>query len=187
MAVVKKTIGKGKTTPRSGIHSVDDLSYESRNKDILDFFRKEGMEIGAICVVTDIRPTKTEGKSSVYCVASVDLGTSVGGASFDTMSAAERLAQGFSGNMLQRGRITFADTILEQYGVEKGSELVLGDIEFTLRIYEQRNEFYDGQQPVGFINEAGEYEAKLKDGEEFYRDSKVCTTEELSAHGHELL
>lgn len=167
------------------IESIEDLDYTAKNKQILDFFAENGAEIGTTCVVIDIRDTKTKGKSSLFCVSSIEIGGSSSG-DFDKMSMAERLAQGFASNSLMRGRITFSDELIAKFELEKGSEVSVNGINFTMRVYESREPFYAGQKPVGFTNEKGVFEARLVDGKPFFRDTKIVTEQELEVLGHQL-
>jgi hypothetical protein len=167
------------------ITSVDELDYTAKNKQILDFFADNEVEIGTTCIVIDIRPTKTKGKSSLFCVSSIEIGGSASG-DFDKMSMAERLAQGFASNSLMRGRITFSDELIKKFELEKGAEVSVNDINFTMRVYESREPFYAGQKPVGFTNDKGVFEPRLVDGEPFFRDTKVVTEQELESLGHQL-
>jgi len=164
---------------------VKELTYKGvENSQILDAFKKEGIEIGLTPRIIDIVPTKTEGKSSVFVVSEVELGDSSSD-DFNRMSKAERLAQNFSLNSIMRGRVTFSDDVIESLGLEKGGELKfkVGNetFDFRLKVYEQREPFYAGQQPVG-RTENGEFKPRLIGGEKFWRDTKVVDITELTQH-----
>ena len=171
------------------------LSYKSSNPEVVAAFRAMGINVDKVCTVTDIRPTadkdgRPSHKSSVYCIAEVNLGSNnTGNASFDSMSEAERLAYGFS-KLVMRGRITFDDALIESFGIKQGSKLSLntpnGDVNFVLRVYERALPFYAGQQAVGFKNNAGIFEPKLVNGKPYYRDTKVVSESELAQSPHNL-
>jgi hypothetical protein len=182
-----KVINKAKNDPYAELQH-DGLS----NEDILAIFEGNDVNVGLCPVVIDIVPTQTEGKSTVYCIAEVEFegGQTASGGS-GGMNELQLDAQDIEGGpMIQRAMITFSDDNIEALGLDKGQPLIVNDRETRVVSTEAWEPFYQGQRPIGYTDDDGEWVNKLKvneDGEEspFYRDTML--TYEDKFNGHSLL
>jgi len=158
---------------------MSELTKNSKNSEVVALLKLKGITIGATPVIIDIRPTKTVGKSTVFCIAEVDLGEArAESSSIEMMSSFELIGQAFTPAMLMRGKMTVNEDVIKANALEVGSLLELSDnhgevMTSCLRAYESREKFYREQQPIGYKDEAGAFIEKLKDGKPFYRDSKI--------------
>lgn len=164
---------------------MNELTKNSKNNEVVALLKAAKVTIGKIATIIDIRPTKTAGKSTVFCIAEVDLGQGqVQDSSIDRMSAFELIGQEFSSNNLMRGKMTINDSVIATHKLDKGSKLELADpnsgeiLSARLEAYESFKPFYDEQSPIGYKKD-GVFTAKLKQGKSFYRDSKVVAREPI--------
>ena len=156
-----------------------ELTKNSTNAEVLAAFKAAGVEVTTVGTILDIRPTKTVGKSTVFVIAEVNLHENVVRVrSINSMSAFELKAQSINTELLLRGKVTMLDTIIKENGLAIGTKLTMTDkasgevLEAQLEVYEQFNKFYDTQKPIGFMKD-GVFEAKLKQGKPYYRDTQV--------------
>ena len=168
------------------------LVKNSDNATVTKAFSEEGIEIDEQLRVICILPTKDKvtgqpstTKSTVFAICAMPIGERR--ADYKSMSAMERIAQKFSENTLLRGRLTFDNEVIEAMGLKPGAPIGKEDDKATLRIYEQYEPFFDGQNPVRRRNKAGDFEDVLKNGKKFYRDTKVVLESELRTHPHQLI
>jgi hypothetical protein len=169
---------------------MNELSKNSKNNEVIALLKLQGITIGSTPVIIDIRPTKTAGKSTIFCIAEVELGearSDAGG--IDTMNAFELMGQAFTPGILQRGKMTVLDTVAAANGLAKGTLLTLKDekgVQHTscLRVYEQFHAYHDAQKPVAYKDAAGALVNKLKDGKPYFRATKIVPG---AVAAHELL
>lgn len=169
---------------------VAELVKNSKNAVITAAFEAAGIVIDKIGTIVDIQPTKDKAtglpsttKSTVYLIAAVEGIGSADPANIKTMSALERVMQGFGDKPLLRGRLTVSNEIIAKLGLDKGKKLPNA----VLRVYESHEPFSPGQNPVRRSNPDGTYTNQMKNGKIFYRDTKVVSLEELSQSGHKLI
>lgn len=165
---------------------VNELHYKTPNAQVTEALKAEGIVIEDTLTVVDIRDTKSPEKKTVYAVGTTDIGTQES-ADYGRMSIAERLSQEFPLEMLMRGRITFTNSMIEKLKIQRGAKLSANGVDFVVRVYEQHEPFYVGQQPVQRKNAQGVLEPVLRNGKKFFRDTKVVTREELATTPHQLL
>jgi len=158
---------------------MNELSKNSKNAEIIALLKNAGVVVSDIATIIDIRPTKTVGKSTIFCIAEVDLGASqVADNSIDKMSPFELIGQNFSSSNIMRGKMTMLDSVIEENKLAKGGKLELTDpktgevMSARLEAYEQFDAFYREQRAIGYT-ENNVFTPKLKQGKQFYRDSKV--------------
>lgn len=162
----------------------------SKNVEVAAILKAANITVSATPVIIDIRPTKTAGKSTIFCIAEVQLGVEAETGDINRMSAFELIGQQFTVGNLMRGKMTMSNDVITANKLVKGSKLELIDpasgelLTSCLRAYESRKPFYDNQQCVGFKNDANVFTPKLKDNKQFYRDSKVVSGVEPA---HQLL
>lgn len=161
---------------------MNELTKNSKNSEVIVAMKAAGINMNDNCIIIDIRPTKTAGKSTLFVISEVNIKADTDSKhDIKRMSAFELRAQQFSENTMLRGKVTMLDTVIAENQLVKGSILSMkvGDetLVAKLQVYESHAKFYDTQKPVGFVNVNNVFEAKLRDGKPFYRDTQIVADE----------